>query len=209
MSAATLFTATYVEVVLSSAAQGVALLGELSEASRRDDGAVGIDVLGRMERRNQFLVLAQWQDEEAFTAYAGSERFARVLGDLDSLLAAPIDTRQHQALSVDESEESRGVNTITVVTHVDVVPQFKDDGAAALQKLAEDSREHTGNRRFDVWQQTNRPNHFTVVEMWSSLRSFAAHGSAAQTRAFRVIIAPMMGALYDERWYRTLDRSRR
>jgi quinol monooxygenase YgiN len=62
---------------------------------------------------------------------------------------------------------------------------------------------------FDVWQQTNRLNHFTVVETWSTMRSFTAHGSTAQTRDFRARIAPMMGALYDERWYRALDHSRR
>ena len=133
----------------------------------------------------------------------------RLARELAPMLAAPTDTRQHRGLSLGDGKELPSANAITAVTHVDVVPQFKDDGAAALQQLAEDSRAHSGNLRFEVWQQTSRPNHFTIVEAWSALRSFTAHASAAQTRDFRTKLASMTGALYDERWYRTLDRFRR
>jgi quinol monooxygenase YgiN len=90
------------------------------------------------------------------------------------------------------------------VTHVDVVPQHKDDAVVALEQLAEESQRHGGNVRFDVWQQTNRPNHFTVVETWSSRRTFDAHSMAGETRDFRSKLAGMTGALYDERLYRKL-----
>jgi quinol monooxygenase YgiN len=56
-----------------------------------------------------------------------------------------------------------------------------------------------------VLQQTNRPNHFTVVEAWKDRNAFDAHGMAAHTRQFRDRLAPMSGALYDERLYGVLD----
>src|SRR2546428_9482196 len=36
-----------------------------------------------------------------------------------------------------------------VVTHVDVIPPRKDDGIAAVRQLADDSRLHEGNLRFE------------------------------------------------------------
>jgi quinol monooxygenase YgiN len=56
-----------------------------------------------------------------------------------------------------------------------------------------------------VVQQTNRPNHFTVVEVWRDRAAFDAHGMAAHTRRFREQLAPMSGALYDERLYAILN----
>ena len=90
------------------------------------------------------------------------------------------------------------------MTHVDVIPQHKDAGVEALQELAAASRPQPGNVRFEVWQQTNRGNHFAVVETWSTRRRFDAHLMAADTREFRSKLAVMTGALYDERLYRLL-----
>jgi quinol monooxygenase YgiN len=93
---------------------------------------------------------------------------------------------------------------VTVVTHVDVVPPEKDNALVVLGQLARDSQQHTGNLRFDVWQQTNRPNHFTVVEGWADRAALDEHAIAPQTRAFRTSLATMTGALYDERLYTAL-----
>lgn len=186
-----------------AAAEGAASLRQYRDASCNDDGAVRFEVLQRLDRPNQFTVLAAWQNQDAFEAHTGTAHVAHLNQELAPLLAAPNDTRQHQGLAVGAAQVARAAR-ITGVTHVDVVPQYKDDGAAALQQLAADSRKHAGNLRFDVWRQTNRPNHLTVVETWSSRRAFDAHGMAAQTKEFRTKLAIMTGALYDERLYRTL-----
>ena len=75
---------------------------------------------------------------------------------------------------------------------------------AAVKQLAEDSRKHANNLSFDVWQQTNRPNHFTVVESWGNRGSFDLHEMQKETREFRTKLATMTGALYDERLYKML-----
>jgi quinol monooxygenase YgiN len=74
-----------------------------------------------------------------------------------------------------------------------------------LRQLAEDSRRGEGNLRFEVVQQINRPNHFTVVEIWESVAALEAHSMAAPTRRFRDTLVAATGALYDERMYRALD----
>ena len=58
---------------------------------------------------------------------------------------------------------------------------------------------------YEITQQANRANHFTVIEMWADPKAYEAHVLASHTRQFRDKLGPMLGALYDERLYRTLD----
>jgi quinol monooxygenase YgiN len=198
---ATVYTATYVEVVPPSTVQGTALLRQYREASVKDRGNLRIEVLQRIDRPNQFTVLSAWTDPAAFEAHAAAAAARDLPAKLAPLLASPNDERIHHGLAVGAAPPVSAPGPIYVVTHVDVIPPRKEDGVALLGQLAADSRNDAGNVRFDVLQQTNRPNHFTVVEAWKDRNAFDAHGMAAHTRQFRDRLAPMSGALYDERLY--------
>jgi quinol monooxygenase YgiN len=191
------YTATYVEVVPPAEAQGAASLREYRQASRKDQGNVAFEVLQRVDRPNQFVILAAWKDKNAFDAHTAAATTRQFRDKLLPLLASPNDERLHNGLSVG----SAAAGTLYAVTHVDVIPPRKDDAVALLKQLADDSRQDAGNARFDVVQQTSRPNHFTVVETWADRQAFDAHGMAAHTRRFRDQLGPMSGALYDERLY--------
>jgi quinol monooxygenase YgiN len=201
----TFYTVTYVEVVPPSAAQGATLLRQYGQTSRKAAGAVRVEVLRRIDRPNQFTVLAVWTEQKAFEAYQAAPSTKELQARLEPLLASPTDQRLHHGLSVDTATAATAAGAVYVVTHVDVIPPRKDDGVAALKQLADDSRTEAGHVRFDVVQQTNRLNHFTVVEVWASRQTFDAHGMAAHTKRFRDQLAPMSGALYDERLYLALD----
>ena len=47
------------------------------------------------------------------------------------------------------------------------------------------SRKGGGNQRFEVQQQTSRPNHFTVVEVWKDKKAYDGSRSADAQRQFR------------------------
>lgn len=201
---ATFYTVTYIEVVPPSAVQAATLLKDYRDSSRKDPGAVRVQVEQRLDRPNQFTVLAAWKDQKAFEDHNAAAHTKTLTEKLTPLLAAPTDTRQHSGLAIGEIKTARGAN-VSAVTHVDVIPPQKDNGVAAVKQLAEDSRKQNGNLRFDVLQQTNRPNHFTVVETWTNRAAYDAHYMHAQTKDFRGKLISMTGALYDERLYRTLD----
>ena len=202
---ATVYIATYVEVVPPATPQATALLRQYREASRKDRGTLRIEVLQRIDRPNQFTVLAAWKDLQAFEAHAAAVAARDLRAKLAPHLASPSDERLHHGLAVGVAPAASAAGPIYAVTHVDVIPPRKDDGVALLRQLAADSGNDAGNVRFDVLQQTNRPNHFTVVEAWKDRNAFDAHGMAAHTRQFRDRLAPMSGALYDERLYLVLD----
>jgi quinol monooxygenase YgiN len=201
---AALYTVTYVEVGATSAALGAGLVRRYGESSHRAAGAVRVEVLQRIDRPNQFTMLVAWTDQQAFEAHQAAQATRDLHDGLQPLLASPHEQRLHHGLSV-ASAAPGPAGAVYAVTHVDVIPPRKDDGVAALRQLAEESRKDSGLVRFDVVQQTNRPNHFTIVEVWASRQAFDTHGTAAHTKRFRTELAPMSGALYDERLYRRLD----
>jgi quinol monooxygenase YgiN len=200
----TLYTATYVELVPPAKSTGAALLKAYREAGRKDAGNARIEVVQRLDRPSQFVVLAAWKDKAAFDAHMAAAHSKQLSSKLLPHFASPNDERQHNVLTVADAKAT-AKGAIFVVTHVDVPPPRKDEVIPLLNQLAADSRKENGNGRFDVWQQTSRPNHFTVVEAWSGQKAYDTHIMAAHTRQFRAKLTPMTGALYDERLYKMVD----
>jgi quinol monooxygenase YgiN len=198
------YTATYIEVGPLLAKVGAAALRADRNTGRKNPGNLHLDVFENLDRPNQFVILGAWTDQAAYDTYASSEHFKALSDKLQSMLVAPMDTRTHVAIagSVAVAPDKSSRDAVVAITHVDVVPPEKDNAVAALKKLAEDSRQHPGNLQFHIWQQTNRPNHFTVIEAWSSRGAFNIHQMRNETREFRSKLASMTGALYDERLFR-------
>ncbi len=194
---AVFFRASYIEVTEPGLLRASGLLRDYRAAARATTFV--FEVLQRLERPTQFLVLASWAGQDDYEGHAGQA--AELEKRMEPLLAAPLDTRLHNPLAVDVDEP---VSDLMVATHVDVVPQHKDEAVLRLQQIAEASRGHPGNLRFHVWQQTNRANHFTGVEGWADRSAFNTHVSAPETKAFRGALTAMTGALYDERLYTEL-----
>jgi quinol monooxygenase YgiN len=199
---ATFFTVSYIEVGPVLAKVGALALRNYRDASKNDKGNVDLDVIERIDRPNQFVVLGAWADRAAYEAHAATDHSKKLSEKLATMLASPVDIRQNNALSI--APPKTGKDKVVVVTHVDVIPPQKDNAVAALEQFADESRKHAGNLQFDVWQQANRPNHFSVVEIWNNRGAFDLHQMQKETREFRGKLAPMTGALYDERLYKPL-----
>ncbi len=76
---------------------------------------------------------------------------------------------------------------------------------AAFKAMSVDTPKDPGNISYNVLQQANRGNHFTVLEVWTDRTSLDEHAMAQHTRAFREKLMPIAGALYDERFYAALN----
>jgi quinol monooxygenase YgiN len=72
-----------------------------------------------------------------------------------------------------------------------------------LKRLADDSRKDDGNLRFDVLQ-SDRKNHFTVVEAWRNQRALDAHTAAMHTKQYRETTPAPGGSPLDERVFTVL-----
>jgi quinol monooxygenase YgiN len=196
--------ATYVEVVNAAVKDGETLLAQYRDASRKENGNMRAEVAREIGRPTRFVVLATWKDQAAFDAHGKSAGTTAFRDKLKTIHAGPYDERIHVPLNVAANDAPSGQRGIIVVSHVDVPPPRKDECIAALNPLADASRKGAGNQRFEVQQQSSRPNHFTVVEAWKDKKAYDASRSAEAQRQFRDKLGPMLGALYDERLYRVI-----
>ncbi len=197
--------ATYVEVAPASAKAGVALLRQYRDAARKEDGNLRVEVAQEHGRPNRLVLLEIWKDQAAFEAHGKNAATAQFRDKLKGIHAGPYDERVHRGFSVGPTDTSSARGAVTVVSHVDVPPPRREECEALLRALAEESRKDAGNLRFEVDQQTNRPNHFTVVEVWKDRKAYDGRTAAAAQRSFRDKLGPMLGALYDERLYRAVN----
>ena len=198
-----LYVVTYVEATPVARDEAASLLKTYRDASRGTAGNLRSVVVRSVARPGQFVVAAAWKDKAAWDAHMAASGTKEFREKLNALRNAPADDRFHNSLSVGPMELASGA--VYGVTHVDVIPPQKDNAIVALKALGEASRSAAGNVRFEIVQQTNRPNHFTVFEVWRSRDAFDANGMSAHQREFRDKLAGMAGALYDERLYEILN----
>jgi quinol monooxygenase YgiN len=202
---AAVYGATYVEVAPNAVAQGLALLKALGAASRKEDGNLRFQVVQERDRLNRLVVLEAWKDQAAFESHRKAKPYAEFNAKLVPIRDAPPDERVHNALAVAAQMPGSDREAVWVVTHVDVPPPSKDQTIGELKALSEASRRDAGNLMFEVVQQSNRPNHFTVVEVWQDHKAFDAHGVGEHTRRFRTNLGPMLGAPHDDRVYAAVE----
>jgi len=196
---------TYIEVTPSAEMETANLLRQLAAASRKEAGNVSYAVLQHIEWPSQFAILETWSDAKAHEAHDGAVAMKQFLEKLDHLRVGFYDERLDTGIDVVPLAAPPARDAIYVVTHVDVTGQFKDDAIAMMNKLAADSRREGGAERFELWQQNNRLNHFTLVEIWRDRAALDAHNRGGASREFREKVGHMLGALYDDRRYRSLE----
>src|SRR5262245_14178951 len=199
------YIVAYLEVMPTQTGQAKKLVRQFREATRREPGNLRAEALQRIGLPNQFVLLEAWQDQASAEGHGKAPTSLEFREKIKAIQNAPVDERIHFPLSVASLGAKFGRSAVAAVTHVDVIPPQRENGTALTKQLAEDGRKDDGNLRFEAVVQTNRQNHFTVIEMWRDRKAAEAHSMAAHTRAYREKLAPASGALYDERFYQALD----
>jgi len=198
------YVVNYIDAAPASRAAVAAALKQLAAASRKDAGNQRFEILERTAPSNQFVVVSIWKDQKALDAHMVAAHTKDFREKTKPQLISLIDDRIHSGMEIGGGDAKVPAGAVFVVTHVDVPPPKKDDCIAALKTLVADSRKEPGAVRFEVFQQSSRPNHFTVVEIWKDQKAYDAHIISAHNKKFRDTLTPMTGALYDERLYKAI-----
>jgi quinol monooxygenase YgiN len=197
-----IYIATYVDMDMAATNQGTALINAYREETRAEKGNLVVDVIRETGRQSRAVVVEIWDGQPSFEMHEKAGHTIQFRTKLKAIQNSPYDQRIHKGLSVDTRAWAQQRGAVSVVTHVDVPPQAKDQAMELLKRLAEASRTDDGNLRYDAFQESPaRTNHFTVFAIWKDRKAFDAHETKAHARQFREAIAPMLGAPYDERLY--------
>jgi quinol monooxygenase YgiN len=205
------FVITYVEFKPADTRAGGEVLEELAERAEDSPGEIRFDVLQQIDRANFFALFEIWSSAQTFAAFKTSSAFQSALTELTPLLEAPLDERLGNLLTGTVNPRSRHAKArqIFVITHVDVDPQNVPQARPLLDTFVNESLNDRGARSFALLSQTPTTNHFQLFEVFAKLRAFDAHVSAQHTVDFRTNIDPLLGAPYDERLYRFVNRDGR
>jgi len=192
------------EVDYSSEVSAVEIIKEYAKEAKEASGNSQFEVLQNVYRSDQFAIIEAWQDQQSREAFLGSPVANDFRTKLVPMLTAAYDERQQGVL---DYESDAGTNTdpqedaLYLLTHVDIGRQGTAKAEGLLKSVAADARAQDGNTRFNVYIQTTRSNHFTVVEVWNSQQFYLTHSETESFKSFRHEVQPMMGSLYDERMY--------
>jgi quinol monooxygenase YgiN len=198
------YVVTYFDVAPPAAAQSADLARYYADMSRKEAGNVAYQLLAEIGRRNRLAILETWRDKQAYEADGAAASRSEFGSKLQPLLISGTGARVLSGFSVAAPSARPGRQSIYVLTHVDVPPPQKDQAVELLEALSTAARKDHGNLWFDVLQQNDRPNHFTLFEGWRNRKSFDASIAAAHTKEFRQKLNPLEGALYDERLYQAV-----
>lgn len=198
------FVVSYIEALPTAVEKTSAILREMGKASKAQEGNQEVQILENIYRPQQFVVLEKWNDAAAQIAHAADAKIKNYRDELQPLLTAPYNEILANGLLVGNTGPL-GKNALYAVTHFDIIPPKKDDGIAAAQKMAEQSRQDNGNERLDVLQVAIRPNHLTFIEVWRDRKALEGHESENHVKDFRNTVQPWSGGLYDQRLFKPVS----
>jgi quinol monooxygenase YgiN len=86
-----------------------------------------------------------------------------------------------------------------VVVYVEFLPNDAAQGGRRLEQLAALANGSSGVVSFNVNQEIQRPNFYSLVEIWNSAASYQAFLASSQTQALTNAIQPLLEAPFDVR----------
>jgi quinol monooxygenase YgiN len=94
-----LYVVTHVDVLPKFTKAGRELLNQFAVDSRKDAGAVRIEVYEDISRRNHSTVVEVWSSRQAYDDHLGAEHTRTYRAKLQPMLGSPFDERLHRLAS--------------------------------------------------------------------------------------------------------------
>ncbi len=198
------YAVSYVEVRQSSEHAAIDALRAYREASQKETGWIGTQLLAQLGRPGHFATIESWTDAGALEAHDRATSTRQLADTLEPIRTSEYDRRPYKPLTMATPLAPAGDEAVVVVSHVDTLPSPQSDAAGLLRELAAQSRLDAGNLLFNVVQHAARANHFTVIEIWRDRAAQQAHTEAPHVRRYRDDLKAISGSPLDERLFTSL-----
>jgi quinol monooxygenase YgiN len=195
----------YLEFAPSTVANATALLKAYRDASRREPGAMTVDIYQEAGHPHRFVLREIWQDRPAADRHMSAAATTQLITAIKPIHLGNPQVGFHIPYWLAPAKAA-GANDAFVISHIDVggnnVPRLK----TILDALGPASANDAGLVRYEILDEVPaHANHFRFFEQWSSEANWAAHHTAAHTRQFRDSVTPILGTPYDQRLYRLVN----
>ena len=201
-----IYSVTSIDVPPSATSQGIALLKRYRDATLKQPGNRGVDLLQQVGWPNRFVIYETWKDKSAYEANEKSSHRTEFCNTLTSISNAPCDLHAYFVVSVGPARASAGANPIYMMLHLDVFPNQLQTGFEAAKQVAEAARKGEGNLRYDVVSEISVPtNYMTVFAAWKNRKAFDDYEMSSYARQFRNKVGPLLGSPFDDRLYTAIN----
>jgi quinol monooxygenase YgiN len=196
-----IYTTTFFEVSPASPTQAITLLKEYRDASRKEPGAMSVDIYQEAATPSRFFTNEVWKDMAAYEAHAKAAAMTQISEKLLNIEYGPPDSRTHSGWFIAPGG-GPATGTVVILSHLDVTPNVLPKLMEIMKPLSEGSAKEAGMQTYQILRQTaGAGNHFRLFEVWANDRAFDAHNLSAHTRDFRKELYPLLGTPYDQRKY--------
>ena len=93
-----IYAVTHVDILPTSTAAGTKLLQQYVADSKKDKGAVRIEVYAQVSRLNHLTLVEVWQNQKAYDEHVAAEHTRQFRQQIDPMLGSPYDERLHNIL---------------------------------------------------------------------------------------------------------------
>ncbi len=195
----------YVEVLPSTAAQAVAALKQYRDASRKEPGAIQIDLYQEKAQTHHFVVEEIWQNRSIAKEHGNSAASTALFQKLKPIELGPPDVRVHQ-IHMATPLKAPNPNDIILISHADVAGGNTANLIRELNTLWAGTRNENGMVRYEILDEVPlHSNHFRILEEWANLAAWEAHDRAPAWQNYRAAILPWLGTPYDQRFYTVVN----
>jgi quinol monooxygenase YgiN len=200
-----IYGVTSLDVAAAAATQGATILKQYRDATRKQAGNFGVDLLQEIGRPNRLLIFETWKDQAAYDANEKSAQTSELRDQLKPIAGAPYDRRDYHVVSLGPARAATA-DAVYMQVHLDVFPPGLVPTLAAVKLVAEAARKGEGNLRYDVVQSVKPPlSHMTLFAAWQSRKAFDDYEKSAYGRRFRDTVGPLLGSPFDDRLYATIN----
>jgi quinol monooxygenase YgiN len=93
-----LYVVTHVDILPDLLTAAVPLLRQYVADSRRDPGALRVELLQQADRTNHFTIVSVWENEKAFNAHLAAAHTREFRAKVQPMLGSPFDERLHHLM---------------------------------------------------------------------------------------------------------------
>ncbi len=93
-----IYAVTHVDILPTGTAAGTKLLQQYVADSRKEKGAVRIEVYAQISRVNHLTIVEVWESQQAFDAHVAAAHTRQFRQQIDPMLGSPYDERLHLLL---------------------------------------------------------------------------------------------------------------
>lgn len=204
---------TYIDISTDWIVQGVGLLKQYRDQSRKEGGNLEFLVLQETDQPNRLAFVEGWRDDAAFQAHAKGANASLFEFTLEAIRNSPPDRHMLQTFATAPARGQAAGGALYMLEHIDFMggdPAVAQAAQPVVKTLAAASQQEPGAVRFDIYQQPPpRGNHYEVVAVWNDMKGVDAHETAAHTRQFRAMTtmpgSPGRANLNDQRLYKVVN----